>query len=149
MFWDNVNKQGPVYKALGPCWIWKGWVDKDGYGKTSHKGVSYTTHRLSWILAHGDVPNSLWVLHRCDNPSCVNPTHLFLGNAKDNSQDMVSKGRNFQTRPWFRKLTFADAQDIRKKKVNGASFRQLATEYEVAVCCIQNIVNNNTYLQEV
>lgn len=80
------------------CWTWTAQKDKDGYGtmmvNINHKQKRMRAHRLSWQLYnHKEVPKGLLVLHHCDNPSCVNPDHLFLGTAKDNTQDMVKKGR--------------------------------------------------------
>jgi hypothetical protein len=70
-----------------------------GYGETSFRGKHMLIHRISWILWHGEIPNGLWVLHNCDTPQCCNPEHLFLGTAKDNTDDMMSKGRNKANRP--------------------------------------------------
>jgi len=81
-----------------PCWIFTSGKDKDGYGQchaarcAKEAGVT-RAHQLSYICFNGPIPEGLWVLHKCDNPSCVNPKHLFLGNAKDNNEDMHSKNR--------------------------------------------------------
>jgi hypothetical protein len=87
------------YKAGPPdaCWIWEAGKDWDGYGVftygTTSERRSCRAPRLAWRLAFGKIPAALFVLHKCDNPSCVNPNHLFLGTAKDNSEDMMRKGR--------------------------------------------------------
>lgn len=80
----------------GICWVWTGARMPTGYGiirypgkKGSHTGA----HRISYMLHNGNIHSGLHVLHRCDNPSCVNPSHLFLGTPKDNMQDMLRKGR--------------------------------------------------------
>jgi len=84
--------------AEDPCWVFTGGKDKDGYGQchaarcAKDAGVT-RAHQLSYVCFNGDIPSGLWVLHKCDNPSCVNPEHLFLGTAKDNNEDMWSKGR--------------------------------------------------------
>jgi hypothetical protein len=87
-FWSRVDKKG-----LDDCWNWKGWRDKDGYGqiKIGRKGI--LAHRAAYQFFTGKIPDGLLICHKCDNPSCVNPNHLFLGTQKDNIQDAVKKGR--------------------------------------------------------
>lgn len=88
-FWSYVDIGG-----LFDCWEWQGKKDYLGYGRThymNHKTI--TTHRLVWFLIYGEIPKDKDILHHCDNRSCVNPSHLFLGTAKDNSDDMIKKGR--------------------------------------------------------
>lgn len=94
-FWAKVDKDGPVpphMPHLGNCWVWTGGRIPSGYGKMSLDCKSVLAHRVSWHLAHGG-PAQLLVLHRCDNPACVRPDHLFEGTCKDNTEDMVKKGR--------------------------------------------------------
>jgi len=76
-----------------PCREWTASRDKNGYGRFRVSGVSALAHRVAWCLEHGAVPDGLCVLHRCDNPPCVNGEHLFLGTQADNNADMVAKGR--------------------------------------------------------
>lgn len=71
-----------------------GYKNKDGYGRVSYKGKATGAHRKAWILANGNIPVGMNVLHRCDNPACVKIEHLFLGSQLDNVKDMLSKGRN-------------------------------------------------------
>lgn len=97
-FWAKVNKEGPIPERMpeiGPCWVWTGSRDKDGYG--TYGGAKVGTrkvHRQSWQMHFGalpeDKPN---VLHHCDNPPCVRPDHLWVGTNADNSRDMVNKNR--------------------------------------------------------
>lgn len=75
------------------CWWWHGAKNSQGYGKLRAGNKWWTAHRISYLLHKGKIPPDLWVLHRCDNPSCVNPDHLFLGTRQDNIEDARQKGR--------------------------------------------------------
>lgn len=75
------------------CWTWQGTLDRKGYGQISDRGRSIRAHRLAWELEHGQIPSGMQVCHRCDNPPCCNPAHLFLGTAADNQHDKRNKGR--------------------------------------------------------
>lgn len=75
------------------CWIWLGGVTGSGYGALGVDNKVKSTHRVSWNLYHGEIPEGLCVLHTCDTKLCVNPSHLFLGTNKDNTADMLKKGR--------------------------------------------------------
>lgn len=85
-FWDFVEKTHEH-----GCWTWQGSRDRKGYGRWSR----VLTHRHSWSLANGPIPDGLWVLHHCDNPPCVNPRHLYLGTVVENVRDSVARGRNY------------------------------------------------------
>jgi hypothetical protein len=90
-FWLKVEK-------TSHCWEWTGYLNPRGYGNfncsAGRPSKTILSHRFSWIVTNGPIPIGLGVLHRCDNPKCVNPSHLFLGTQKDNSLDMVQKGRH-------------------------------------------------------
>lgn len=75
------------------CWLWTCALNRNGYGKVKVDGRHLTAHRWSWAIHNGTVPEGMWVLHRCDVPACVNPTHLFLGDVQKNVDDMWAKGR--------------------------------------------------------
>lgn len=93
-FWRKVNKAGPAASAtLGACWIWTGCKNRRGYGAFQHSKRSLAAHRVSFVLAFGGNWPDLFVCHKCDNPPCCNPGHLFLGSALDNNLDMKRKGR--------------------------------------------------------
>ena len=79
------------------CWIWTGSKDRKGYGrlmvKEGDRNVPRLAHRISYTCLVGPIPEGLFVCHRCDNPACVNPAHLWLGSNRDNAYDMIQKGR--------------------------------------------------------
>ncbi len=79
------------------CWPWTGSLISGGYGHMYVGRRMYLAHRLVWVIVHGTIPKGICVLHHCDNRKCCNPTHLFLGTSKDNSGDMMQKGRNGYT----------------------------------------------------
>lgn len=86
-FWNKVDKE-----TESGCWEWVG-STRNGYGCIRPIGVTKYSHRVSWELHNGPIPDGLWVLHKCDNRKCVNPDHLFLGTNQDNVNDKMSKGR--------------------------------------------------------
>jgi hypothetical protein len=87
-FWMKVDSGVP-----NGCWEWTGCCNHDGYGKIKDSGKTVTSHRVSWELHNGPIPEGVLVLHKCDNPKCIRPDHLFLGTDKSNAEDKVAKGR--------------------------------------------------------
>jgi hypothetical protein len=86
-FWSLVDRGGD-------CWLWLGRKNSTGYGALGRKYPDERAHRYAWLITHGPIPDGLWVLHRCDNPPCVRPEHLFLGDALANARDRDAKGRD-------------------------------------------------------
>lgn len=125
----------------GGCWLWLGKVTPLGYGQLSVGGRQLYTHRLAAAVWLGfDLDGPLCVLHRCDTPGCFNPEHLFVGTKRDNTRDMIAKGRaRFPAGPPRRgsersdaKLTEDAVREIRRRIDQGVSRRHLADEYGVS-----------------
>lgn len=139
IFWDRVNKN-----TENGCWLWIGLKDKDGYGLISIKRRHKRTHRYSWELHNGPIPTGILVLHHCDIPACVNPSHLFLGTHQDNVKDRVSKDRTAHTcgtKNGNSKLTYEDICLIRflRKYHTEFSLRQIAEYFHIAHTYISRI----------
>jgi hypothetical protein len=127
------------------CWEWQACYTGIGYGQFGYKGKNILSHRFSYLLNKGPIENGLHVLHKCDNPKCVNPSHLFLGTAQDNMIDMNNKGRGNQPKgekQHFAKLTEKQVIEIRQKyATNNYTHRQLGKEYNVSNVVVCNIIN--------
>lgn len=139
-FWAQVDK-------TGECWVWTGaypgGVYGRRYGRFGFAGRKYAAHRFSWRIANGPVPNGMHVLHRCDNPSCVNPAHLFLGTHTDNMHDMFRKGRRRIVRgkeQGTAKLDDEGVLAIRAKYAAGVRQVDLAAEFGIDQTTVSKIV---------
>lgn len=88
-FWDRVDK-----RSSNECWLWIGSIKPNGYGNFMVcRDKPINAHRMCWRICYGPIPDNMNVLHKCDNPRCVNPHHLFLGTQVDNLNDAKNKGR--------------------------------------------------------
>ena len=143
-FWKKVDKNGPLHPVLkSKCWIWIGGKYQSGYGAFNRLGYSEYAHRISWEMHYGSIP-TLDVLHRCDNPACVNPAHLFVGTEADNSADMVAKGRQNkgEDRP-LSKLTEAEVIRMRrlyKRGVKGRGCVSLSRMFGISPSSVRDAV---------
>lgn len=131
-FWAKVNKSSG-------CWEWTAYTDSWGYGRFQVKGKSKLAHRISYLLEHRVLPADLKVCHTCDNPKCVNPSHLFLGTDADNVKDRDSKGRRKPlqgVRHGRAKLSEQDVLGIRNSTLSHVT---LAKQYGVSAVQISTI----------
>ncbi len=152
-FWGYVNKRGPVHPVLKTrCWLWTASVFKNGlgYGQVhSSGGRGVVAHRVSWSLHMGEIPIGKLVLHKCDNPICVNPEHLFLGDHQANNEDMWTKGRSRvltgeDTSQHI--LTEREVVDIRRLYARGKfGYKRLAKKFGVAPQTIVHVIKRNTW----
>lgn len=132
-FWSKVNK-------TESCWIWTASLDKQGYGHFHFPATGYKAHRFSYLIHRGELPAGKLVCHHCDNPRCVNPEHLFLGAAADNSADMARKGRSTSgERNPRAKLSAKEVQAIRKLHASGVMTHTLVKQFHVSRSTIKRI----------
>lgn len=148
-----VDRNGPTPQhvpELGPCWVWTGSTDRNGYGQFSpdarhRKGRRWVyAHRYSWERATGAAPEML-VLHKCDNPSCVRPDHLFLGTDADNVADRARKKRHRGEQRVNAKLTDAQAAGIKDALARGESQRALARTHGVHPSTLQQLASGKCW----
>jgi len=131
------------------CWLWEGTFRANGYGQFKRTGHRLeTASRSAWYIYRGDVPQKIDVCHKCDNPACVNPDHLFLGSRKDNMQDMIAKGRqritilHGETNP-SAKLNAKQVDEIRSS--GGVPLGKLAALYGVSKSAIWSIRSGKSW----
>ena len=147
--WDRFHDKVDQQPEDG-CWLWTGATKELGYGVIGlgrrDEGTA-KAHRVAWMLYRGEIPEGMCILHRCDQPKCVRPEHLFCGTLSDNMKDCVSKGRNFipdnrGTNAKWAKLTETAVQDIRSKAMSGVAY---ARKYNVSKSAIYQIWCGNNW----
>lgn len=124
-FWRFVNRRGP-----DECWEWTRLRNKDGYGRFCAYSTSILAHRIAFALANGYDPGPALVCHECDNPSCCNPRHLWLGDDAANKRDSYQKGRHVRGER-FGGVKLTEAQVLRIMQ-DGRSERVVGKEYGVS-----------------
>lgn len=159
-FWETATKEEQLARLKQSyekyvirndegCWGWKGCLAKK-YGSLQYGGKykSISAHRASYLIHHGDIPNRLFVCHKCDNPPCTRPDHLFLGTSTDNNRDMFAKGRAKISKgeaSSSAKLNNEKVIKIRERLQEGRTMQSLSDEYNVAIETIFDIKHNKTW----
>lgn len=138
-FWAKVVK-------TDSCWIWTAGKTVGGYGsfRIRHPRTKTLAHRIAYELTYGSIPDGLFVCHRCDNPPCVRPDHLFLGSSAENTADAKTKGR-ITGRPRGTTLSAEAARAIRRAHTLGHSQARLARAYGVDRLTIRNVLIGKTW----
>lgn len=159
-FWRRV-KTG----KKDECWVWTGSTNSDGYGVCKFQGKAWKAHRLAWVLANGDI-GKFEVCHRCDNPGCVNPSHLWLGTHLQNVRDCIEKGRKrvarganhgFHRHPeliksgerhWNSKLTWAQIEEIRVLAAARKGYKEIASRFGITPGNVGHIARKNAWVKK-
>lgn len=149
-FWAKVDKSGA-------CWLWTGAKAAHGYGRVQLERTRTLrgAHRVAWELTYGTIPEGEgyhgWcVCHHCDNPSCVNPEHLFLGTQRDNVRDMVEKGRKVKSagrgeRHWSARLTREQVIAARGMHTLGITMDSIANAWGVGIWSLRDAVKGRSW----
>lgn len=144
-FWGHIDK-------TGNCWLWTKCKDKDGYGKfkiclgSKQNQKRLRAHRYAWLVTNGPIPPTMFILHKCDNPPCCNPSHLYVGNHQQNIEDRQRRNRqakgeragnhiHVEKRPRGEKhgrskLTWEQVREIRMRRLESQA--RLAKEFDVS-----------------
>lgn len=158
-FWKRVDQSG------GPdsCWEYTSSRTVDGYGKLGWTPAMpfYVAHRFAWFATNGPIPDGMFVCHRCDNPPCCNPAHLFIGSNADNMADMVSKGRQLSgdrnptvTNPervprgehhWSARLTEENVISMREMFKDGQQLPRIAEIFGVSKQVAHKAISGRTW----
>lgn len=141
-FWSKVD-------TFGDCWEWKAGRMRDGYGRFSINGITFPAHRIAYCIYNSADPGALLVCHKCDNPGCVNPSHLFVGAPIDNALDKIEKGRDNPAvgeRGSNAAMTDVSAHVARDMYATWKyTCRDIAIHFGVDRITIQRIVTGRTY----
>ncbi len=141
LFWSKVDKNGP-----NGCWLFMGYRDKDNYGDMYYDRKHIQSHRLSWRLLRGD-PGKLDVLHKCDNPPCCNPEHLYLGTDKENARDRVRFGKQQRGENVVGAImTEESVRQLRQDRLASSdSYYKLGTKYGISYSQARAICNGTRW----
>lgn len=147
-FWSHVA----ISPNADECWEWQAALTigkSGGYGSLNIKRKPMKAHRVAWEIQNGEIPNKLYVLHKCDNRKCCNPQHLFLGTHQNNMDDMYSKNRKAPTNGEYNgrhKLTAKQVNEIRTRyDCRNITQRELANEYMVGKSTINSVITGKNW----
>lgn len=146
-FWSKVEKRSP-----DECWPWIGYMDRDGYGKIrinfkTHPSTIWGAHRVAYLIHHGEIRNDLFCCHVCDQPSCCNWRHLFMGTNQENIRDASMKGRMANGARHVRaKLSSDQIIEMRMRYGEGSiSTRKLASEFGIGKTEAHRIISHTAW----
>lgn len=145
-FWNAVEL--PDFIGTDECWIWQRGKDRDGYGHIRWPIKTTQCHRIAYELTIGKIPEGMQVCHSCDNPACVNPSHLWLGSHAQNMKDMQQKGRRIgKTRGEENgRSIISTEQAIELRSLhNKLSRNELSLRYKISLGAVDHILYNGTW----
>jgi hypothetical protein len=135
-------------KKTPSCWIWIGLLSPQGYGRIKIRQKQKVASRLSWEIHYGEIPKGMIICHKCDNPACVNPEHLFIGRHKDNTHDMIRKKRKHsnigENNPMVI-LNEEKVKEIRKLHQSGKKIKEIAEGYNLKYFTCLDVVNRRNW----
>lgn len=148
-FWEKVN----IEKNSKDCWEWIASCRKDGYGQFhigGNHGNTIPSHRTAWEMTYGPIPDGLWVLHKCDNRKCCNPSHLYVGTRADNERDKIIRNRIVKGEDSkISKLSYKGVAQIREMYTSGDYTQQeIADIFNVCQSSISRIMSCETWKTE-
>ncbi len=143
LLWEKVDKS---QLSPGGCWEWIGGKISAGYGVLYHLKQPIYTHRLSYVIAYGAIPEGALIRHRCDNPPCVNPAHLLTGTKADNARDVVNRGMSSRKECRSAKLTEDKVLEIRALYATGEyTQRALGEQFGVDQALISRVIHRQRW----
>lgn len=123
------------------CWLWLGAKDRNGYGRVSRKSYGESlAHRAIYVCMNGAIPEDLYLLHKCDNPTCVKPAHMEPGTQQDNLKQAQDRGRSLGMRA--KKVQLTDITTMRELLGAGFSQREIAAQYGISQSYLSQILSN-------